>query len=51
MRLRAKRIGDAVVDPKKKLAPADGRLSIAQYRQLEACECIASDDPRLKGHK
>ena len=47
-RLRARKIWDA--DPKK-LSPADGHLSVAKFRQLEACECIASDDPRLKGHK
>jgi hypothetical protein len=50
-RLRAKTIWDAIVDPKKQLSPADARLSVAQARQLEAGECIASDDPRLKGHK
>jgi len=47
-RLRAKRIWDAIVDPKQNLSPADGRLSIAQLRQLEACECIATDDQRLR---
>jgi hypothetical protein len=48
-RSRAKRIWAAVIDPKKELSAADGRLSIAQGRQLEACECVATDDPRLKG--
>jgi hypothetical protein len=50
-RWHAKKIMDAVLDPKQTLSPADGRLSIARVRQLEACECIASDDPRLKGGK
>jgi hypothetical protein len=47
-RERAQRMGKAWSE-KKKLAPEDEKITLGQFYDFGDCECIATDDPRLKG--
>ena len=46
-RERAHRMGKAASE-KKNLAPEDEKITLEQFYDFEDCECIASDDPRLR---
>jgi hypothetical protein len=47
-RSRAKKVWDALNSKKPLPHNADLDLPLEQVNQMGACECIASDDPRLK---
>jgi hypothetical protein len=46
-RERASRITDAV-NQHTKLSPEDAEVTIEALYEMGSCECVASDDPRLK---
>jgi hypothetical protein len=46
-RERADRIAQAT-NQHKKLSTEDGKITIGAFYEMSSCECIATDDPRLK---
>jgi hypothetical protein len=45
---RATRLFEAIGNKKKRLDPPDQEVTIEQLYGLANCDCIATDDPRLK---